>query len=228
MSVDATEWVVYEPPKSVAFGHQSRIRDARRAWPMVQQFMAALTRFTLGNRIALGCLKAEPQTSDVAATRIEQARRCFGPETEQRGLHRTHPNWTLSESQLPSAIEFALDDDKFPKQEAGPSLLTFSYQFCWLEFDRGATDAGRIESRRVLSILGVTIGRQRLFLQPHFIYPAAWNSEFLRHFVDRSELVAPFRFRDQYFKRWLPPEKPKSPGRLLRLEPTWRRGSMLH
>jgi hypothetical protein len=228
MSVDATEWVVYGPPKSVSFGHQSRIRDPRRAWPLTEQFIAALTRSTFGHRMTLTCL-AEPQTNgDVAAARFQEARRRFGPETEQHGHHKTHPNWILTESQLPLVIEYALDDDKFPKQESGPSFLSFSYQFCWIEFDRGGAATGKTDSRRVLSTLGVIMGGQRLFLQPHFIYPAAWNSESLKHFIDRSELIAPFRFRDQYFKRWLPPAKPTSFGRVLRLEAAWRRGSILH
>ena len=121
MSIDATEWVVYQPPKSVSFGHQPRIRDPRCSWPTVQQFMADLTRSMLGDRIVLTCLDAELQSSGgVAASRVEEARRLFGPEDEQRGSYRTHPNWTLTEAQLPSAIDFALDDDKLLKQEAGP------------------------------------------------------------------------------------------------------------
>jgi hypothetical protein len=196
---------------------------------MVQQFMADLTRSMLGDRIVLTCLDAELQSSGgIAASRVEEARRVFGPEDEQRGSYRTHPNWTLTEAQLPSAIEFALDDDKFSKQDVGPSWLSFSYQFCWLAFDRGSAAEGNAEARRILSVLGVTIGRQRLFLQPYFIYPAAWNSEVLKDFIDRSESVVPFRFRDRYFKRWLPLKRPANYGRLLRLEPTWRRGTVLH
>jgi hypothetical protein len=229
MSVDAAEWVVYQPPKSVSFGHQSRIRDPRRSWPMVQQFITDLTRSMLGDRIVLTCFDAELQSrGGVAASRVEEARRVFGPEDEQRGSYRTYPNWTLTEAHLSSAIEFALDDDKLPKQEVGPSWLSFSYQFCWIAFDHGSPEEGEVETRRILSVLGVTIGQQRLFLQPNFIYPAAWNSELLRDFIDRSESIMPFRFRDHYFQRWLPPQRPTSNGRFLRLEPTWRRGSILH
>lgn len=36
------EWVVYSPPKSVSFGHQSRVRDPRKAWPTVEQFLMGL------------------------------------------------------------------------------------------------------------------------------------------------------------------------------------------
>jgi hypothetical protein len=43
-----------------------------------------------------------------------------------------------------------------------------------------------------LSSLGHILGKQRLFLQRHFIYPTAWNSESLKDFIDRSELIVPF------------------------------------
>jgi hypothetical protein len=36
------EWTIYHPPKSVSFGHQSRVRDRRRAWAMTYSpFLAA-------------------------------------------------------------------------------------------------------------------------------------------------------------------------------------------
>jgi hypothetical protein len=140
-----------------------------------------------------------------------------------------HPPKSVSfETDLPSAIELALDDDKFPKQEAGPSLLRIHYRFCWNEFGAEQGMTNESESRRILSILGVTMGQQRLFLQPRFVYPAAWNSNALKDFIGRSEWIAPFRFRDQYFKRWFPPQRRVQHGRILKLGSTWRRGSVLH
>jgi hypothetical protein len=227
MDVESGEWVVYHPPKSVSFGHQSRIRDPRRAWPVVQRFLTDLTQFALGERIELTCDNGPHVSEGVAAARIQEAKRRFGPGVEQTDPYRLAPHWKLEEADLPSAIEFALDDDKFPKQEAGPSLLRFHFRFCWNVFGPEQGMANESDSRRVLSNLGVTIGQQRLFLQPHFIYPAASNSESLKEFIDRSELVAPFKFRDQYFKRWFPPQKGASHGRILKLGPTWRRGSVL-
>jgi hypothetical protein len=226
MSVDHPEWVLYHPPKSVSFGHQSRIRDPRRAWPTVQQFLATLTRSTFGHSRHLTC--RDPALLNVAdaTSRIDEARAIFGPEAEQRGPYRVHPTWSLSEAQIAAAIEFALDDDKFPKQEWGPSSFTFSYDFCWLEFDDALP--AQAETRRIMSTLLVTIGQQRVFLQPLFVYPGAWDNERVRNFIDRTEAIVPFRLRDQYFKRWLPPEKRGSQGRRLRLESTWRRGKQLH
>ena len=195
---------------------------------MVERFLAELTTFTLGSRIELTCHGAGAQTDTaVAAARLDEARRCFGPESASE-FHRTHPHWTLSESQVTAAVQFALDDDSFPEQPLAPSWLTFNYQFCWNGFDRisGATSA--TESRNPMSSLGLIFGRSRLFLQPTFIYPAPWNSEPLKDFIDRTEATVPFRFRDQYFKRWLPPQSPRTKfGRQLRLDVNGRRGTSL-
>src|SRR5690242_13984885 len=126
MSSASTEWVVYQAPKSVGFGHQSRVRDPRRAWPLVQRFLAELTRSTFNHHMELALWN-----SDGGTWRVEEARRILGPEAEDRGPKAVRPTWPLSEAQLPATIEFALDDDKFPKQQRGPSWLTFGYEFCW-------------------------------------------------------------------------------------------------
>jgi hypothetical protein len=190
--------------------------------------MAGLTRSALSRRITLKINSERYIDRDVAARRIQQAQESFGLADGQLEANPSDPGWTLSEAQLPSAIEFAFDDDKFPKQEVGPSSLSFGYEFCWIEFDGAAASAEKAESRRIQSTLGVIIGERRLFLQPHFVYPAMWTSERLKDFVGRSELIAPFRFRDQCFKRWLPPRNSQDYGRLLRLEASWRRSPALH
>jgi hypothetical protein len=182
----------------------------------------------LDDRIELSCDDSPHVNQVVAAARVAEARCLFGPEIKQAGVYRTAPRWKIEKANLPSAVEFALDDDKFPKQEIGPARISFCYHFCWNEFGPRSRTADETETRRIPSSLAVTIGQQRLFLQPHFVYPAAWNSESLKDFIDRSELIAPFRFRDQYFKRWLPPQGSPSQGRLLRLESTWRSGTVVH
>jgi hypothetical protein len=227
MDAERDEWVVYHPPKSVAFGHQSRIRDPRRAWPTVERFLNELTQFIVGHHIGLTCHDPSTHTDPTVATaRIDEARRCFGPEIPQ-GVHRTDPRWNLSESQIASAVQFALDDDRFPTQQLGPTRFSFGYQFTWNEFNRPAKPTSESESRNRTSFLGIIVGQKRLFLQPNFIYPAPWNSESLKDFIDRTESIVPFRFRDQYFKRWLPPRSPTTMhGRHLRLDVNRRRGSI--
>src|ERR1700742_4626684 len=93
------EWVVYQPSKSAAFGHQSRIRDPRRAWPAVQQFMAGLTRSALSRRITLKINSERYIDRDVAARRIQQALELFGRADDQLEANPSDPGWTLSEAQ---------------------------------------------------------------------------------------------------------------------------------
>jgi hypothetical protein len=195
---------------------------------MVERFLAELTTFTLGSRIELNCRGPGAQTdAAVAAARLDEARRCFGPESASE-MHRTLPHWTLGESQVTAAVRFALDDDSFPEQPLGPSWLTFNYQFRWNGFDRIAGATSATESRNPMSSLRLIFGGRRLFLQRVFIYPAPWNSEPLKDFIDRTESTVPFRFRDQYFKRWLPPQGPRTKfGRHLRLDVNWRKGTGL-
>jgi hypothetical protein len=229
VDTEPNEWVVYNPPKSVSFGHQSLPRDARRAWPMVGRFLTELTTSTLGPRIELTCYLPSAQTDAiVAVARLEEARHRFGPEISNFGNHKMHPRWQLAEAQLNSAIQFALEDDKFPKQQHGPTRLYFSYQFCWTELKPPPRDGVQPESRSHQSHFGLSLGQQGVFIQPYFIYPVPSHSEFLKFFIDRTEPLVPFRFRNQYFQRWLPPRTKGKFGRRLRLDANWRRGSVIH
>ncbi len=226
MDAESREWVAYIPPKSTAHGHQSRIRDPRRAWPTVERFLVELTTFTLGPRLKLVCHGPPHIDMAVAAARLEEARRCFGPEdAAPDGAVRTDARWMLNPSQQAAALQFAFDDDKFPEQEIGPTWLSFSYQFHWNEFEQPSAKTNEAGSRDRTSHLVIAAGQKRLFLQPAFVYPAPWDSPFLKAFLDRTEAIVPFRFRDQDFKRWLPPPGPTSnTGRHLKLGANWRRG----
>jgi len=216
MSAAVEEWVTYHLPKSVSHGQASRIRDPRKAWPAIEEFLATLTQATLHPHIFLMCLPIQPP--EVVAARIDEARRCFGPET----AHGPNSMWTLDVSQLTSAIDFALDDDKFPRQAFGPSLVNFGYRFYWNAFDHYATEVSGVEPERASSFISVTLGQRRTFLRPDFVYPAAWNAQPLRDFLDRTEPLVPFQFRDKCFKRWVSPRHPANRGRTLRLDPDWR------
>jgi hypothetical protein len=220
-----SEWVVYHPPKSVSFGHQSRVRNPRRAWPMVEQFLADFTQYELGHDVELRCHGPDAHTDlAVAMQRIREARSLFGPEVNPK---QTDPRWKLSQAQLKAAVEFALDDDKFPKQAVGPSWFAFSYRFLWKDFERLPYRVRGNESRDPKSLLGVIFGYKGLFLQPTFKFPAPWNSEYLRDFVARIEPAAPFRFRNQYFKRSLPTRNANSKrGQFLNLSKNWREATI--
>jgi hypothetical protein len=215
------EWVTYQPPKSVSFGHQSTPRDPRNAWSQLQQFLAAVSELEIGHLTTLICCFASEQTdSCVAECRIEAARKLFGPE---RDVPKVFPYWELSEAQLATAIDFALDDDQFPKQELGPVNLHFYYRFLWPDFERLPYWPTQGDTRKRQSIIGVTMGSNRLFLQPHFVFPAPWHSAVLQDFLRQIEKTVPFRFGDQYFKRWIPKvAKGAYHGKLLKLPKDWR------
>jgi hypothetical protein len=226
MDDESREWVAYIPPKSTAHGHQSRIRDPRRAWPTVERFLVELTTFTLGPRAKLICHGPSAHTdAAVTAARLEEARRCFGPEDASEAVGRIDRRWTLNASQVAAALQFALDDDKFPEQQLGPTWLSFSYQFFWTEIEQSSASTSAGDARNRMSFLVISAGQRRLFLQPAFVYPAPWTSESLKEFINRTEAIVPFRFREQNFKRWLARQSPaNNTGRHLKLDANWRHG----
>jgi hypothetical protein len=213
------EWVVYHPPKSVSFGHQSTPRNPRLAWPKVDHFLGGLTDVEFGHFSELTLYGPGNRMDDtIARSRLEEARVQLGPEIESPG---GPARWRINESQIRSAVDFALADDKFPKQQLGPTGLHFYYRFLWTEFEQLPYWAGDGDAKNRKSHLGVTVGSGRLFLQPTFIFPAPWNSTLLRDFITQVEKIVPVRFRDQYFKRCVPTKKSEL-GRLLKLPKNWR------
>lgn len=211
------EWVVYDPPKSVSFGHQARVKDARRAWKLTEEFLNQQADFALGHHLDLTYYEPTQEAdASVASARLAAARAVLGPETSAQ------PNclrWKIQPDQLPAAIDFALDDEKFPLWAWHPTNLHLYYLFTWKHFDLLLAPN---ETRDVRSTLGVTIGGGSVFLQPRFVFPAAWSSEIFRTLLVRIEPASPFRFRDQYFKRWFSPVRKGGFGRSLKLAKDWR------
>jgi hypothetical protein len=215
--VNSDEWVIYSPPKSVAFGHQARVRDARRAWMLTDDFLKLHTNFALNHNVSLMCcLPTEHIDASVASARIAEARTLLGPEIPDEA---SNPCWDIQPHQLADAIDFSLDDKKFPKQPWGPTMLSLSYLFTWKKFDLPRPPD---EPRDVRSSLGVIVGGWSVFLQPSFVFPATWNSGILRAFLTHIEPALPFRIRDQYFQRWLSPSGKGSFGRTRKLDKNWR------
>lgn len=218
------ERVLYAPPKSVAFGHQSRVRDPRRAWPMVAGFMDAFALGRLAPGIGLDCYGVDESNNEIVVEeRISEARRLFGPEKNPSTAPRHTRTWELQPEQLAVAIGFALDDDKWPKQELGPVRLHFRYHFLWRDLLDFASwqDVTELPLIDAWSSLGVSLGSQRVFLQPRLVFPLDYYSVELASFLMRIEEYIPFRLRDQYFKRWLR-SKASTYGRVLKLDKMWR------
>jgi hypothetical protein len=223
---DRDESVVYDPPKSVAFGHQSRIRNARVAWSGTLAFLNEYTRYRIQPYISLDCDGVNDTTSEeVSSERMGAARGLFGPEKNPSTVARHTRMWELDLKQLPAAIEFALDDDKWPKQLGGPRMLFFRYEFLWRRLLASPIDSeGELQKLPQgvgWSTMGIILGSQRLFLQPYLAFPFHYTSPELAAFLASIEEKLPFRFRDQYFKRSLRPVGKKA-GRVLKLDKSWR------
>jgi len=220
------EWVVYQPPKSADFGHHSLPRDPRHAWPKVKSFISDFAESEPVENVSLTCFGPDYWVDrDIATARANEAQQLFGDETDPSGPHR---HWFIAESQLERAVEFALDDDKFPKQQIGPTSLHFAFWFYWRDCKRVAPRKGAKGVEAGKSSLGIGLGHRALFLQPQFIFQAFWESDEVKEFIAKIEPACPFRFRDGYFKRAIPGEGRWSPGsgqwwKLIKLDEDWRK-----
>jgi hypothetical protein len=186
-------------------------------------FLQKHTVFRLATPIDLQCERpGQWVDAEVAEQRIEAARRLFGPDGNERGSPAT---WQLETSQLAAAIAFALDDDKWPRQRLGPTMLHVAYRFSWLNLEadaRVAADVARSLWDDGDNLLGVSLGGRKLFLQPTFVFRQPYRSLLLLQFLDGLQNDAPFVLRRQYFRR-LTPRKDGllGRGRLIKLDDGW-------
>jgi hypothetical protein len=158
-----------------------------------------LTEFELGKgEIRLDCTRRDHGVDEaVGSPRIEEAWRRFGPDPHGQ---KDYALWIIDPSDLEAAIAIALDDDRYPRQPYGPTTLSFWYLFRWKEFEPVYRTLAPNSNDRFCS-LGISLGGQRLFLQPSLVIPASWDSQVAREFITRVEADLPFRLRDQYFRR---------------------------
>jgi hypothetical protein len=206
-----SEWLIYRPPKSVSFGHQARVRDARRAWTLVDDFLKLHTDFVPGHHLIFTCYRAAEQ----ADAMIAAAKAILGAETSAN-THRIE--WKIRPEQLSKAIALSLDAERTPEQ-AKSADLSIHFSFTWKNW---VLPSAPNEPRDRWSTLGVIIHAGSVFLQPTFVFPAAYDSASLRAYLTVIEPSLPFRFRDQYFQRWLFPVGQNSSGRTRKLNKNWR------
>jgi hypothetical protein len=208
-----SEGLIYTPPKSTAFGHRTRIRDGRAAWAATVAFLESCTTYRFHDHAELQVL--QPPYGPDAAIAAECRRRAV-----ERFGTPISGEWKLGPSQLSDAIAFALDDDRWPRQPAGPSYLTFLVEFEWRKYPPVEAVANPYD-REFGSFFGVVLGNQRVFLQPELFFPLPYDSAEIREFLDELDPVLPFRLRDQYFQRLLPSAK-GGWDQTRRLPKTWR------
>jgi hypothetical protein len=217
--IGTEECLIYAPPKSVAFGHQARIRDARCAWAQTLVFLDEFAHHRVSPHIQLQCwgsnLGVDPT---VAEARTHAAIDIFGPP---EGFE-----WAIPTSRLDEAIAFALDDDHWPRQVIGPTWLSFSIQFLWKAFLPAppTTDPEAFHLHEYASRFGVILGNHRLFIQPGLLIPRPYDSAHTKRFLSRLDHDLPFRLRPQYFQRLLPSPR-GGYKRTLRLPKGWLSGA---
>ena len=217
--IGSAECVLYSPPKSVGFGHQARIRDARRAWEQTRVFLDEFAYHRVAPQIRLQCWGSSVGVDASAAeVRAEAAVDLFGPGDPSGRLIPT--------ARLEEAIAFALDDDHWPRQVIGPSWLAFDIQFVWRDFLPGppVVDPAAYHLHEYASDFGVILGNHRLFLQPGLFIPRPHDSPETKRFIARLDRALPFRLRAQYFQRLLPSPR-GGYKRVLKLPKEWLNGA---
>ena len=217
--IGTAECVLYSPPKSVGFGHQARIRDARRAWEHTRAFLDEYAYHRVSPQARLQCWGSSVGLdASIAEVRAQAATDLFGPgEPSER---------TITTARLDEAIAFALDDDHWPRQAIGPSWLSFDIQFLWKDFLTGppAMDPAAYHLHEYASDFNVVLGNHRLFLQPGLFIPRPHDSAETKGFIARLARDLPFRLRTQYFQRLLPSPR-GGYKRTLRLPKDWLSGA---
>lgn len=206
MSEYASEFVSYEPTKSVCFGHQAGVRDSRVAWKGVEHFLNTRTNFRPPTFISLRCELPFSGSCAVFNEFRVYANQVLGTTDEGE--------WHFAHEQLPQALQLAFDEHRWPRQADGPAWLSFSYEFEWKALPQvGASTLPQSSN------LHVIVSAQRVFLQPRFVFPRPWDAAEFRRFLHDLESDLPLRLREQYFRRLLPAKK--GGFRVLKLHKGW-------
>ena len=205
-----SEILIYTPPKSAAFGHDARIRDPKKAWSFTEQFLSVHTVASLRQNIKFQCwVQNDGLGADAACSSLKAARASFGNESDNSHTIR---EWNLEQDNFPRALELLFEFGHVPPEKSGYVSLDLCYDFTWREFPGSQVDP---------SFLGIIFNGKRIFLQPYFLFPIAWDAREYARWLDQITDSAPFRFRDQYFKRGIPTKRDHH-YRVLKLPKGWR------
>lgn len=210
------EWAAYIPPKSRGFGHGARVRGVARGWEATKAFLSEQKDVSAPDSIELRC--AAPgvyMPSELSHERKAMAVQEFGAPTRDDPINGAH--WSLRENQLEAVMAFEASAPKSEKGRLDPSSLHFAYRFRW----HGVLGSGI--GTLAVSNLMVWARGQKMFFQPFFKFAAALSSDEFRQEFPAIEQAAPFRFNDNYFKRWAITPKRGNAGRYLKAPSGWRR-----
>lgn len=185
-----SELLAYRPPKSAGFGHKSNARDAADAWQETQSFLSLHCIVDAPSIIEVLCWAPSKRTErQIAEQALREARARLGPESGAGA------QWFLEPDKLAAALELFFFCEQWPRQQLGPIEVSFLLKLRWREFP---------DLNKPQSTLGLRFGAQGLFLQPTFVFPFSWDSLDQRAWLEGAAMTAPFRFREEYFKRGVP------------------------
>jgi len=207
MKEDANEFVLYEPTKSVSYGHEAREKDVRKAWAQIDAFLKKWTVPQLRDTISFQCVPPYEGPVKVYNEYREHANRTLG--TQGDGL------WNFSPPDLPKALALAFDEEKWPRQRGdGPANLRFSYDFEW------STPIPPASSPlQRTSTFGITVSGKRIFIQSTLIFPWPVDSGIAQKLLSDMKPDTPVQLRDGYFRRMIPTKN--GDYRVLRLAKDW-------
>ncbi|GGY18108.1 hypothetical protein GJV26_24605 [Massilia dura] len=135
----------------------------------------------------------------MAAACLDDARRRFGIE---RNPDESGKSWELGAEWLEEAIEFALSDERWPRQKAGPLSLFAAYHFNWRDLSNEFPEPLASRDRGTCSVM-LNLHRRALSVAPFFIFPMAYESPAFQPFVDRLAAALPFEIKSRHLRRML-------------------------
>jgi hypothetical protein len=194
------EAVMYQLPKSVSF-HQATKGKPRQALEQIERMLANLAddvRIVHSLNLSVGGPE-DWMDAAVAAVCMDEARNLFGQEDnpdEQLKTWRLGPEWAAK------AIAFALSDDRWPRQKAGPINLHMSYCFNWRGFSRDLPEP-LASWENGLSSLMLNFHRRSLSVAPSFVFPVPYESAAFEAFFVRLGGAAPFEIKAKHVRRML-------------------------
>ncbi|MBB3219429.1 hypothetical protein [Pseudoduganella umbonata] len=194
------EAVFYQLPKSVSF-HQAVKGRPREAFGRIREMLASMAvSVQLGHSIALNVDPPSEWTdAAVAAACLDEARRRFGLE---RNPGESGKSWQLGIECFEDAVEFALSDERWPRQTVGPLSLHVSYHFDWRDFSNEFPEPLASWERGTCT-LGLNFHRRALSVGPSLIFPVPYESAAFQPFLDRLTAALPFEIKHKHLRRML-------------------------